>query len=265
LSQQSKIQQTNEESVMRRKIVVGNWKMNGSLASNEALLKALVEKIPQKISADIVICAPYPYLFQTQSYLKNSSIRWGAQNVAKFESGAFTGEVSVSMLKEFGVSYVIIGHSERSTAYCESDENIATKLMMVKQAGMTPILCVGETLIEREAGIMEKVVSKQLDTIVEMYGEDIFDETVIAYEPVWAIGSDMAASPEQAQAMHQFIREKLSSNAKVGKGLKIIYGGSVNPQNALQLFSMPDVDGGLVGRASLNASDFQSICHSAEI
>ncbi|MEI6868367.1 MAG: triose-phosphate isomerase [Methylophilaceae bacterium] len=250
---------------MRRKIVVGNWKMNGSLASNEALLKALVEKIPQKISTDIVICAPYPYLFQTQSYLKNSSIRWGAQNVAKFESGAFTGEVSVSMLKEFGASYVIIGHSERSTAYCESDENIATKLMMVKQAGMTPILCVGESLIEREAGIMEKVVSKQLDTIVEMYGEDIFDETVIAYEPVWAIGSDMAASPEQAQTMHQFIREKLSPNAKVGKSLKIIYGGSVNPQNALQLFSMPDVDGGLVGRASLNASDFQSICHSAEI
>ena len=250
---------------MRRKIVVGNWKMNGSLASNEALLKALVEKIPQKISTDIVICAPYPYLFQTQSYLKNSSIRWGAQNVAKFESGAFTGEVSVSMLKEFGASYVIIGHSERSTAYCESDENIATKLMMVKEAGMTPILCVGESLIEREAGIMEKVVSKQLDTIVEMYGEDIFDETVIAYEPVWAIGSDMAASPEQAQTMHQFIREKLSPNAKVGKSLKIIYGGSVNPQNALQLFSMPDVDGGLVGRASLNASDFESICHSAEI
>lgn len=250
---------------MRRKIVVGNWKMNGSLASNEALLKALVEKIPQKISTDIVICAPYPYLFQTQSYLKNSSIRWGAQNVAKFESGAFTGEVSVSMLKEFGASYVIIGHSERSTAYCESDENIATKLMMVKQADMTPILCVGESLIEREAGIMEKVVSKQLDTIVEMYGEDIFDETIIAYEPVWAIGSDMAASPEQAQTMHQFIREKLSPNAKVGKSLKIIYGGSVNPQNALQLFSMPDVDGGLVGRASLNASDFQSICHSAEI
>lgn len=250
---------------MRRKIVVGNWKMNGSLASNEALLKALVEKIPQKISTDIVICAPYPYLFQTQSYLKNSSIRWGAQNVAKFESGAFTGEVSVSMLKEFGASYVIIGHSERSTAYCESDENIATKLMMVKEAGMTPILCVGESLIEREAGIMEKVVSKQLDTIVEMYGEDIFDETIIAYEPVWAIGSDMAASPEQAQTMHQFIREKLSPNAKVGKSLKIIYGGSVNPQNALQLFSMPDVDGGLIGRASLNASDFQSICHSAEI
>ena len=250
---------------MRRKIVVGNWKMNGSLASNEALLKALVEKIPQKISTDIVICAPYPYLFQTQSYLKNSSIRWGAQNVAKFESGAFTGEVSVSMLKEFGASYVIIGHSERSTAYCESDENIATKLMMVKEAGMTPILCVGESLIEREAGIMEKVVSKQLDTIVEMYGEDIFDETVIAYEPVWAIGSDMAASPEQAQTMHQFIREKLSPNAKVGKSLKIIYGGSVNPQNALQLFSMPDVDGGLVGRASLNVSDFESICHSAEI
>ena len=250
---------------MRRKIVVGNWKMNGSLAFNEALLKALVERIPQKISADIVICAPYPYLFQTQSYLKNSSIRWGAQNVAKFESGAFTGEVSVSMLKEFGASYVIIGHSERSTAYCESDENIATKLMMVKQAGMTPILCVGESLIEREAGIMEKVVSKQLDTIVEMYGEDIFDETIIAYEPVWAIGSDMAASPEQAQTMHQFIREKLSPNAKVGKSLKIIYGGSVNPQNALQLFSMPDVDGGLVGRASLNVSDFESICHSAEI
>ncbi|MEY3891810.1 MAG: Triosephosphate isomerase [Pseudomonadota bacterium] len=236
---------------MRRKIVVGNWKMNGSLASNEALLKALAEKIPQTTPVDIVVCAPYPYLFQTQSCLKNSPIRWGAQNVAKFESGA--------------TSFVIIGHSERSTAYCESDENIATKFMMVKKAGMTPILCVGETLIEREAGIMEKVVSKQLDTIIKMYGEEIFDESVIAYEPVWAIGTDLAASPEQAQAMHQFIREKLSSNNKVAKSLKIIYGGSVNPQNALQLFSMPDVDGGLVGRASLNASDFESICHSAEI
>ncbi len=250
---------------MRRKIVVGNWKMNGSLASNERLLKALAEKIPQALSVDIVVCAPYPYLFQTQSYLAHSPIFWGAQNVAKFESGAFTGEVSVSMLKEFGVSYVMIGHSERSTAYCESDENIATKFMMVKKVGMTPILCVGETLIEREAGMMEKVVSKQLDTIIEMYGEQIFDETIIAYEPVWAIGSDLAASPEQAQAMHQFIREKLSSNTQVIKSLKIIYGGSVNPQNALQLFAMPDVDGGLVGRASLNVSDFESICHSAEI
>ena len=250
---------------MRRKIVVGNWKMNGSLASNERRLKALAEKIPQALSVDIVVCAPYPYLFQAQSYLAHSPIFWGAQNVAKFESGAFTGEVSVSMLKEFGVSYVMIGHSERSTAYCESDENIATKFMMVKKAGMTPILCVGETLIEREAGMMEKVVSKQLDTIIKMYGEEIFDETVIAYEPVWAIGSDLAASPEQAQAMHQFIREKLSSNTQVIKSLKIIYGGSVNPQNALQLFAMPDVDGGLVGRASLNVSDFESICHSAEI
>ena len=250
---------------MRRKIVVGNWKMNGSLASNERLLKALAEKIPQALSVDIVVCAPYPYLFQAQSYLAHSPIFWGAQNVAKFESGAFTGEVSVSMLKEFGVSYVMIGHSERSTAYCESDENIATKFMMVKKAGMTPILCVGETLIEREAGMMEKVVSKQLDTIIKMYGEEIFDETVIAYEPVWAIGSDLVASPEQAQAMHQFIREKLSSNTQVIKSLKIIYGGSVNPQNALQLFAMPDVDGGLVGRASLNVSDFESICHSAEI
>ncbi len=250
---------------MRRKIVVGNWKMNGSLASNELLLEALLEKISQTIPLDIVVCVPYPYLFQTQSHLKHSCIRWGAQNVAKFESGAFTGEVSVSMLKEFGASFVIIGHSERSTAYCESDENIATKFMMVKKAGITPILCVGETLIEREAGIMEKVVSKQLDTIIEMYGAEMFDETVIAYEPIWAIGSDLAASPEQAQVMHQFIREKLSSNIKVLKNLKIIYGGSVNPQNALQLFSMPDVDGGLVGRASLNSSDFQSICRSAEI
>lgn len=250
---------------MKRKIVVGNWKMNGSLAFNEALLKALVEKIPKALSLDIVVCSPYPYLFQVQSFLKKSPIRWGAQNVAKFESGAFTGEVSVSMLKEFGSSYVIIGHSERSTAYCESDENIATKFMMVKKAAMTPILCVGETLIEREAGIMEKVISKQLDTIIKMYGEEIFDQTVIAYEPIWAIGSDMAASPEQAQAMHHFIREKLSLHTNVSKSLKIIYGGSVNPQNALQLFSMPDVDGGLLGRASLNASDFQSICHSAEI
>ena len=249
---------------MRRKLVVGNWKMHGNLAQNQSLLEAYLTKLPPLTNADYAVCVPFPYLYQAQSLLQNTNIAWGAQNIGKFESGAFTGEVSVGMLADFACSYTIIGHSERNTAYCESDENIAAKFMMAKNAGITPILCVGETLIEREAGVMHRVVAKQLDTVIDLYGADVFADAVISYEPIWAIGTGLAASPEQAQDMHEFIRNKISAlDLAAATSLKILYGGSLNPQNALQLLVMPDIDGGLIGRCSLNANDFEGICRAA--
>jgi triosephosphate isomerase len=184
--------------------------------------------------------------------------------MSKDAVGAFTGEVSAGMLKDFGATHVIIGHSERATAYCESDENIASKFMQAKAHGLTPILCVGETLIEREAGVMEMVVGKQLDTIIDAHGAAVFADAVVSYEPIWAIGTGLAASGEQAQSMHEFIRGKIArlDNA-AATSLKILYGGSVNPQNAVQLFAMQDIDGGLVGRCSLNAQEFEGICRVA--
>lgn len=249
---------------MPRKLVVANWKMHGNLASNQQLLEAYVEKLQLLGNVDVVVCVPYPYLAQAQMLLQSTSIAWGAQNVSKDVVGAYTGEVSAAMLRDFGAQYVIIGHSERSTAYCESDENIATKFMQVKAHGMTPVLCVGETLIEREAGVMEMVVAKQIDTIIGMHGAALFADAVVAYEPIWAIGTGLAATPEQAQAMHQFIRERIAGHdAAAANRLKILYGGSVNPQNAVQLFAMQDINGGLIGRCSLNALEFEGICQAA--
>ncbi len=249
---------------MRRKLVVGNWKMHGNLAQNKALLEGYLTKLAPLTKADYAVCVPFPYLYQAQLLLQSSNIAWGAQNIGKFESGAYTGEVSVNMLNDFASRYVIVGHSERNTAYCESDENIAAKFMMAKNKGITPILCVGETLIEREAGVMHLVVAKQLDTIIELYGASVFENAVISYEPIWAIGTGLAASPEQAQNMHEFIRNKISVlDLDAANSLKILYGGSLNPQNALQLLVMPDIDGGLIGRCSLNANDFEGICRAA--
>jgi len=249
---------------MHRKIVVANWKMHGNLATNQQLLEAYIEKLKGLDNVDVVVCVPYPYLAQAQSLLSKTSIVWGAQNLSKDPVGAFTGEVSASMLRDFGASHVIIGHSERATAYCESDENIATKFMQAKSHGLTPILCVGETLIEREAGVMEMVVAKQIDTIISMYGASIFADTIVSYEPIWAIGTGLAATPDQAQAMHEFIRGRIASYDKAAaNSLKILYGGSVNPQNAVQLFVMQDIDGGLIGRCSLNAQEFEGICRAA--
>jgi triosephosphate isomerase (TIM) len=248
-----------------QKLVVANWKMHGSLKQNEVLLTDFVATLSNLKHTQVVVCAPYPYLAQLQNMLQYTDIAWGAQNIAKYEIGAYTGEVSAAMLRDFGASYVIIGHSERSTAYCESDENIAQKFMVAKKHGLTPILCVGETLIEREAGVMEMVVSKQLDTIINMYGAEVFAGTVISYEPIWAIGTGLAATPAQAQAMHKFIRNKIAAlNNDAASRLKILYGGSVNPQNAVQLFVVENIDGGLIGRCSLNAQEFEGICHAAE-
>ncbi len=247
-----------------KKLVVANWKMHGDLASNKLLLEAYIQKLCPLINTDIVVCVPYPYLAQAQILLHGTSITWGAQNLCKDPNGAFTGEVSASMLRDFGATHVIIGHSERATAYCESDENIATKFMQAKAHGLTPNLCVGETLIEREAGVMEMVVAKQIDTIIDMYGASIFADTVISYEPIWAIGTGLAATAEQAQSMHKFIRGRIASLDKAAaQSLKILYGGSVNPKNAVQLFVKQDIDGGLIGRCSLNAQEFEGICHAA--
>ncbi|MDO9050754.1 MAG: triose-phosphate isomerase [Methylotenera sp.] len=249
---------------MPRKLVVANWKMHGNLASNQQLLEVYIQKLTPLKNTDVVVCVPYPYLAQAQSILQKTSIAWGAQNLSKDSMGAFTGEVSASMLKDFGATYVIIGHSERATAYCESDENIATKFMQAKSHGLTPILCVGETLIEREAGVMKMVVAKQIDTVIGMYGADAFANAVVSYEPIWAIGSGLAASAEQAQSMHEFIRSRIASADKEAvASLKILYGGSVNPQNAVQLFAMQDIDGGLIGKCSLSASEFEGICRAA--
>ncbi|PKO47743.1 MAG: triose-phosphate isomerase [Betaproteobacteria bacterium HGW-Betaproteobacteria-22] len=249
---------------MSKKLVVANWKMHGNLAVNQQLIAAYVHRLLPFNNIEVVVCVPYPYLAQMQSLLEGTPIAWGAQNLSKDTEGAYTGEVSAGMLKDFGASYVIIGHSERATAYCESDENIATKFMQARTHGLTPILCVGETLIEREAGVMERVVAKQIDTIIHMYGAAIFADTVISYEPIWAIGTGLAATPDQAQSMHEFIRNRISvHDIDAAQRLKILYGGSVNPQNAVQLFVMQDIDGGLVGRCSLNADEFAGICRAA--
>jgi len=248
-----------------KKIVIANWKMHGNLEKNDALLKAYVSALNALNDTQVVVCVPYPYLAQAQRVLQGSNIAWGAQNLAKNENGPFTGEVSAEMLRDFGCEYVILGHSERATAYCESDENIAEKFMVAKKHGITPILCVGETLIEREAGVMELKVGKQLDAIIDLYGVDVFDGAIVSYEPIWAIGTGLAATPEQAGAMHQFIFEKLSQqDVAQKKPVKILYGGSVNPQNAVQLFQVENIDGGLIGKCSLSDQEFEGICQAAE-
>jgi len=239
--------------------------MHGNLKQNSALLTDFIENLCHLKHTQVVVCVPFPYLAQLQNMLQNTNIAWGAQNVAKNENGAFTGEVSAAMLCDFGATYVIIGHSERATAYCESDENIATKFVQAKKNGLTPILCVGETLNEREAGMMEMVVGKQLDTIINSHGAEVFADAVISYEPIWAIGTGLAATPEQAKTMHKFIRNKLANlNLDAANRLKILYGGSVNPQNAVQLFLVENIDGGLIGKCSLNAQEFEGICQAAE-
>ena len=248
-----------------QKLVVANWKMHGNLKQNAVLLADFVENLTRLQHTQVVVCAPYPYLAQLQNRLQNTPIAWGAQNMAKAEVGAYTGEVSAAMLTDFGCTYVIIGHSERATAYCESDENIATKFVQAKKHGLTPILCVGETLIEREAGVMEMVVGKQLDAIINTHGAAVFADAVISYEPIWAIGSGLAATPDQAKSMHLFIRNKIANlNMAAANQLKILYGGSVNPQNALQLCAVENIDGGLIGKCSLNAQEFAAICQAAE-
>jgi triosephosphate isomerase len=246
---------------MRKKLVAGNWKMHGSLAENAALLEALK---PALAGIEAVVCVPFPYLAQVQSALAGSSIAWGAQNVSEQAKGAFTGEVSASMLLDFGCKYVIVGHSERRSLYGESDELVARKYMAAQSAGLIPILCVGESLEERESGVTEAVVARQIDAVINAAGVTSLARAVVAYEPVWAIGTGKTASPEQAQAVHAFIRGKIAAlDAAVADGLVIQYGGSVKAANAAELMVQPDIDGGLIGGASLVADEFVAICRAA--
>ena len=235
----------------RTRLVAGNWKMHGSRASISALLDALLGGLRGPGGAECAVCAPFPYLEHVSRRLAGSPIAWGAQNVSEHSAGAYTGEVAASMLLEFGCRYVIVGHSERRQLYGESDAQVAAKFAVASSAGLTPILCVGETLAEREAGKTEQVVARQLDAI------ESFEKAVLAYEPVWAIGTGRTASPEQVQQVHAFLRKRVPG------GTRIIYGGSVKAQNAAELFGMPDVDGGLVGGASLAAQEFVAIVRAA--
>jgi triosephosphate isomerase (TIM) len=234
----------------RGRLVAGNWKMHGSRGSIQALLDSLLQGIPKEGKAGCAVCVPFPYLALVAERLRGSPIAWGAQNLSEHAQGAYTGEVSAAMLAEFGCRYVLVGHSERRQLYGETDAQAAAKFAAVKKAGMTPILCVGETLAERDAGQTEAVVARQLAAVD-------FKDAVLAYEPVWAIGTGRNATPEQAQAVHAFLRRKVSSDTP------ILYGGSVKPQNAAAIFAMPDVDGGLIGGASLVAKDFLDIVKAA--
>jgi triosephosphate isomerase len=248
---------------MRRKLVAGNWKMHGSLAENEALLSGLLAGMGD-VKAGVAVCVPFPYLAQVQAKLTGSAIAWGAQNLSQQAKGAFTGEVSASMLKDFACTYVIVGHSERRAIYGESDALVAEKFAAVQSAGMTPILCVGESLEEREAGVTEAVVARQMDAVIAKCGVAALSKSVLAYEPVWAIGTGKTASPEQAQAVHAFIRAKVRAlDAAVAEGLVIQYGGSMKAANAVELLGQPDIDGGLIGGAALVAEEFLAICRAA--
>lgn len=248
---------------MRTPIVAGNWKMNGSQASIEQLLAGLKAGLSQG-KAEVLVCSPYPYLAQVSGLLEASFISWGAQNASQHESGAYTGEVSVAMLKEFGCSYVILGHSERRALYLETDEQIADKFCAVQAGGLTPILCVGETLEQREAGQTLEVVASQLMAVVDKAGIQAFSKAVVAYEPVWAIGTGLTATPDQAQEVHKALREKLAEkDGAIADAISILYGGSVKADNAATLFACPDIDGGLIGGASLKPEQFIAICQAA--
>jgi triosephosphate isomerase len=247
---------------MRRKLVAGNWKMHGTLAENDQLLTAVLAGMGD-VRAEVAVCVPYPYLAQVQARLAGSAIAWGAQNMSQHAKGAYTGEVAAAMLNDFGCKYVIVGHSERRAIYGESDEVVADKFAAAQAAGLTPILCVGETLSEREECITEPVVARQLDAVLSKCGVGALAKAVVAYEPVWAIGTGVTASPDQAQAVHAFIRGKIRAlDEAVADNLVIQYGGSVKGANAAELFAQPDIDGGLIGGASLVASEFLAICRA---
>ncbi len=242
-----------------KKLIAGNWKMNGSLSTNEALVKAMLEGLHGAAPAsDMALCAPAPYLAQLQMLLQGSAIAWGSQDVSAHEQGAYTGEVSAGMLKDFGCRYAIVGHSERRQYHGETDAMVATKAQRALAAGITPIVCVGETLAEREAGETEAVVKRQLAAVIHAVAH-CTSEIVVAYEPVWAIGTGKTATPEMAQAVHAVLRAQLAAATRHPERVHILYGGSMNAANAASLLAQPDIDGGLIGGASLKATDFLHI------
>lgn len=248
---------------MRKQLVAGNWKMNGRLAFNAGLLESLRARVAVE---GVIICPPAPYLAQVQALLAGSPIRWGAQNLSQHKMGAFTGEVSAAMLNDFGCSYVIVGHSERRSLYGESDEVVAEKAATAISARLIPIVCFGETLEERESGCTQSVIERQFSAVARKIGVDGLAASVIAYEPVWAIGTGRTASPEQAQEIHASIRAQAANlDVEIAAQMQILYGGSVKASNAVEIFSMPDVDGGLIGGAALVADDFLAICDAARM
>ena len=250
---------------MRMRLVVGNWKLNGSLSANESLLRALLKEIPKDGSAACAVCVPYPYLSQAGDVLRGSPIGWGSQDCSRFDQGAYTGDVSAKMVAEFGSRHAIVGHSERRTIFGDTDALVVEKFSAAKRAGLTPIFCVGETLEEREKGATESVLARQVDALLDKQGAQSLDGGIVAYEPVWAIGTGRTATSAQAQEAQAFIRGRIAAKAKdVAARLPILYGGSVKAANAAEILAMPDVDGGLIGGASLVAEEFVSIWRSAD-
>ena len=249
---------------MRRKIVAGNWKLHGNRTFATELVGAIVAGMPASSAPEVVILPPLPYLGELIQDFEGQPLQFGAQDVSANEKGAFTGEVSAAMLVDIGARYGLVGHSERRQYHRENDELVARKFMAARNAGLTPILCVGETLHEREAGQTEYRIETQLAAIFDLAGPQAFQGAVIAYEPVWAIGTGRTATPDQAQAVHAFIRGEVGArDATIAGSLPILYGGSCKPDNAVELFAQPDVDGGLIGGASLVASDFLAIVAAA--
>ena len=249
---------------MRRPLVAGNWKMNGSLESVRSLLDGIKEGVGAVTNAEVAVCPTAIFIPEAQQSLSGTDIAWGGQDLSTEASGAYTGEVAASMLNDFACKYVIVGHSERRTYHDESDELVAKKFATARAAGLAPILCVGETLEERESGVTNEVVARQLNAVIELEGVAALADGVIAYEPVWAIGTGKTATPEQAQEVHAFIRSLVAEkSAEVAEGVRILYGGSMKPGNAKELIDKADIDGGLIGGASLAAEDFLGICTAA--
>jgi triosephosphate isomerase len=250
---------------MRQTLIAGNWKMNGSKSSADSLLKGVVSGATGISTTEIAVCVPFPYLYLGEQALAGSRIALGAQNLCTEPSGAFTGEVSGAMLADFGCRYVICGHSERREYYGETDAVVGVKLMRAVNCGLTPILCVGETLEQRQGGETDAVIEGQLEGTLKQTGIALFEKIEIAYEPVWAIGTGMTATPEQAQAVHALIRGWIAKqDAAISAGVRLLYGGSMKPGNAAELLEQPDIDGGLIGGASLTASDFLAICQAGD-
>lgn len=249
---------------MRRPLVAGNWKLNGSRAGNDRLLDGLLNRLPGEAAADVLVCPPFVYLADVVRALRDSIIQVGGQDVCAEAAGAYTGEVSAAMLRDVGCQSVIVGHSERRALYGESESLVARKFAAALAGELTPILCVGEQLADREQGRTREIVARQLDAVVDLCGIQSFARAVVAYEPVWAIGTGRTASPEQAQEVHAFIRGRLAErDANIAGSLRVLYGGSVKAANAAELFGQPDVDGGLIGGASLQAEEFAAIVAAA--
>lgn len=250
---------------MRQPLVAGNWKMHGSRAGNASLVGTLLDLMRPQSRAEVLLCPPFVYLWETGRLLKDTDVQLGAQSVCAEPTGAFTGEVSAAMLKDVGCRYTLVGHSERRQVYGEADALVARKFVAAQAQGLVPVLCVGETLEEREGGQTAQVVARQLDAVLAVTGVAAFGRAVVAYEPVWAIGTGRNASPEQAQDVHAMIRGRVAAlDATIAASIRILYGGSVKASNARELFAMPDIDGGLVGGASLKADEFARICAAAD-